>query len=128
MWGPAMDARRSYSVSSKQERFIALDWLRGVAALVVVAHHIDWPNHLTNIAFVRNGYLAVDCFVICSSYSTKIVSGSGALQFIWLRLFRVYPLHLAVLAAFVVLELAKLWSQGRYSYSRPGTFHEGQFS
>ncbi len=112
-----MHAGRSYSVSSKRERFIALDGLRGVAALVVVAHHIDWPNHLTNIAFVRNGYLAVDLFfilsgfVICSSYSTKIVSGSGALQFIWLRFFRVYPLYLAVLAAFVFVELAKLWSQ-----------------
>jgi peptidoglycan/LPS O-acetylase OafA/YrhL len=100
-----------------QFRFIALDGLRGVAALVVVMHHIDWPNHLTHIAFFKNGYLAVDLFfilsgfVICSSYSTKIVSGATALQFIWLRFFRVYPLHLAVLVAFVVLELAKLWSQ-----------------
>ena len=80
-------------------------------------HHIDWPNHVTHIAFVKNGYLAVDLFfilsgfVICSGYSTKIVSGSVALKFIWLRFFRVYPLHLAVLAAFIVLELAKLWSQ-----------------
>ncbi len=100
-----------------QFRFIALDGLRGVAALVIVLHHMDWPNHLTNIVFVKNGYLAVDLFfilsgfVICASYSTKIVSSSSALQFIWLRLFRVYPLHLAVLVAFVVLELAKLWSQ-----------------
>ncbi len=103
--------------TQNQYRFIALDGLRGAAALVVVMHHIDWPNHVTHIAFVKNGYLAVDLFfilsgfVICSGYSTKIVSGSVALKFIWLRFFRVYPLHLAVLAAFIVLELAKLWSQ-----------------
>ena len=47
-------------------RFRALDGLRGVAALLVVLLHVEWPNHLTGNKFVQNGYLAVDLFFILS--------------------------------------------------------------
>jgi peptidoglycan/LPS O-acetylase OafA/YrhL len=107
-------------------RYLALDGLRGVAALFVVLYHIRWTNHVTDGEFVKHGYLAVDLFfilsgfIISAGYSRKITDYSGLQRFICLRLFRVYPLHFAVLLAFVTLELAKLWAQ------RSGTLIPGQ--
>jgi len=104
------------SSDTTKNRFLALDGLRGVAALAVLLFHITWANHFTNTSFVQNSYLAVDLFfilsgfVIYASYSNKIADFRAAIHFIWLRFFRVYPLHLAVLAAYVGLELAKLWA------------------
>lgn len=107
-------------------RYLALDGLRGVAALFVVLYHIRWTNHVTDTEFVKHGYLAVDLFfilsgfVISAGYSGKITDYSGLQRFICLRFFRVYPLHLAALLALVTLELAKLWAQ------RSGTLIPGQ--
>jgi peptidoglycan/LPS O-acetylase OafA/YrhL len=99
-----------------KNRFEALDGLRGVAAVVVICFHARRPNHLTQNEFLGHGYLAVDLFfilsgfVISSSYSTTLTDFGRIRKFVCLRFFRVYPLHLAVLAAFVVIELVKLWS------------------
>lgn len=95
-------------------RYHALDGLRGVAALFVVLYHIGWINHITPYRFFRNGYLAVDLFfilsglVIASNYAERIKSSADVMQFLRLRFFRLYPLHVVVLAAFVVLEIVKL--------------------
>jgi peptidoglycan/LPS O-acetylase OafA/YrhL len=97
-----------------RERFRALDGLRGVAALLVVLLHVEWPNHLTSNKFVQNGYIAVDLFfilsglVISSNYLPRITNLKDTKRFLGLRLFRLYPLHLAMLFAFVGLECAKL--------------------
>ena len=59
-------------------RMRALDGLRGMAAVLVVIYHADWPNQFTALNLVKNGYLAVDLFfilsglVISENYSTKI--------------------------------------------------------
>jgi peptidoglycan/LPS O-acetylase OafA/YrhL len=95
-------------------RFRALDGLRGVAALLVVLLHVEWSNHITRVRFVANGYLAVDLFfiisglVISANYSTQIVDVRTFLRFLALRFFRLYPLHFAVLAAFLGLECLKV--------------------
>ncbi|MGO8987306.1 MAG: acyltransferase family protein [bacterium] len=104
-----------------KHRFQALDGLRGVAALLVVLLHVEWSNHLTENNFVRNGYLAVDMFFILSglvisyNYSHRITNLREARSFIGLRLFRLYPLHLAMLGAFVCLECAKLVAQHAFA-------------
>jgi peptidoglycan/LPS O-acetylase OafA/YrhL len=98
----------------KGPRFRALDGLRGVAALLVVLLHVEWPNHLTENRFVQHGYVAVDLFfilsglVIASNYSHRIANLREAKSFLGLRLFRLYPLHLAMIGAFFLLECAKL--------------------
>lgn len=103
--------------ATERNRFVALDGLRGVAALLVVLYHLQIPNHLTNIRLIRNGYLAVDLFfilsgfVIYSSYASRIASVANFRRFICLRFFRVYPLHLATLIVLLGFELVKLWSQ-----------------
>jgi peptidoglycan/LPS O-acetylase OafA/YrhL len=98
-------------------RFIALDGLRGVAALLVVLLHVEWTNHLTNNKFVQRGYVSVDLFFILSgfimsaNYLDRIRSGANVRTFLGLRLFRLYPLHLTMLLAFLCLEFAKLFAQ-----------------
>jgi peptidoglycan/LPS O-acetylase OafA/YrhL len=87
----------SNSVFDGRSRFYALDGLRGIAALLVVLLHVEWPNHITSNNFVKNGYLAVDLFfilsglVISANYSTRIVDFKDAWNFIRLRFFRLYP-------------------------------------
>jgi len=99
-------------------RYLALDGLRGVAALAVVFYHAPWPTHFSGLALARNAYLSVDLFfilsgfVIAANYATKIVDAGNLRDFLTRRLFRLYPLHLAVLAALVALETVKWAAQG----------------
>jgi peptidoglycan/LPS O-acetylase OafA/YrhL len=101
-------------------RFVALDGLRGIAALLVVFFHIGWPNHFTPTNFVRNGYLAVDLFfilsglVIYANYGVRINQFADFVQFLGLRFFRVYPLLIAMLGLFVLLESAKMVAQQKF--------------
>jgi peptidoglycan/LPS O-acetylase OafA/YrhL len=101
-------------MNESNRRYLALDGLRGIAALLVVLYHVELPNHFTHNAFTRHGYLAVDLFlilsgfVISSAYSRRIFDARGAGEFFWLRFFRIYPLHAAMLVAFVLLEIVKL--------------------
>lgn len=100
-------------------RFHALDGLRGISALLVVLYHVEfssasWPNHFTNFGFVRHGYLAVDLFfilsgfVIAANYSARLNTPAEIRNFLVLRFFQLYPLHLAILAILAMLELLKL--------------------
>ncbi len=95
-------------------RYESLDGLRGIAAIAVVLFHVNWSNHITETHLVREAYLFVDLFFILSgfvlsrAYSNRIHTFRHAAEFLTLRLFRVYPLHIAVLFVFVLYEVAKL--------------------
>jgi len=78
--------------------------LRFFAALWVVLFHY-W-NNLTGVmpAFVQKGYLGVELFfvlsgfILCHVYRTSLEDGRFRYgSFLWARLARVYPLHLATL-------------------------------
>lgn len=97
------------------KRFESLDALRGICALLVATYHISANGFLATNALVRNAYLFVDYFfvlsgfVIAFSYGDRLLSHDISLsRFIGLRLGRIYPLHLAILAMFLVMELALL--------------------
>jgi len=79
---------------------------------MVVLLHFYTPNGLIwSLAVVQGGWLWVDFFfvlsgfVIFASYGERLRSGFAVGRFLWLRLGRIYPLHLAVLAAFLAYEL-----------------------
>jgi peptidoglycan/LPS O-acetylase OafA/YrhL len=96
------------------KRFEALDSWRGVAACLVAFHHLGLAvnSHLNSFALVPNSYLFVDFFfvlsgfVIAANYEKRLAEGYGVWRFALLRFGRLYPLHVAVLLALIVLRLA----------------------
>jgi peptidoglycan/LPS O-acetylase OafA/YrhL len=108
----------------------ALTGIRGVAAWMVVLYHVRLS--LTDllpgwsIAAMAKGYLAVDLFFMLSgfvlwyNYADKLrregIPGAG--RFLWRRVARVWPLHLFVLAVFVLFATALVFN-GRSSADYP---------
>ena len=95
------------------KRFEALDSWRGICACLIVFHHMSF-GHLQSFFLVQNAHTAVDFFfvlsgfVIAYSYQEKIIKGFSLRDFIFLRVGRIYPLHMLMLFFFVLLELSKL--------------------
>jgi len=122
-------------------RYEALDGLRGVAAVAVVAHHMfTWwsptdyryahsPQGLVFTHLLpsfRGAFLCVDLFfilsgfVIASAYRDRINSSADTYTFVIRRFFRVYPMHFAVLivmACAAVLSFGALEFQDEYEAS-----------
>lgn len=108
----------------------ALTGIRGIAAWGVVFYHIRLsltgllPGWM--IGVLGKGYLAVDLFFILSgfviwyNYADKLRRGgwAEARLFLWRRFARVWPLHAAVLCAFVGLA-ALLLATGRDASGYP---------
>lgn len=101
--------------SSAQQRFDVLDSLRGLCALLVVFFHLPVSSHLHPLALFRHGYLFVDFFfvlsgfVIAHAYGGRLGSAKDFVPFVIKRLGRVWPLHAVMLAAFIGIELCRLW-------------------
>src|SRR5258705_13801306 len=93
------------------ERFVVLDSWRGIAACLVALFHLDAYSHLYDVPFLRNSWLFVDFFfvlsgfVIAANYQQRLRDGFGVGRFLLLRLGRLYPLHLFMLAAAVAVKL-----------------------
>jgi peptidoglycan/LPS O-acetylase OafA/YrhL len=83
--------------------FGKLESLRGIAACLVVLFHSSFNFGLKPLAFISNSYLFVDFFFILSgfvmsyAYGRKIREGLSFKNYIFLRLGRIYPLHLFML-------------------------------
>ncbi len=89
--------------------------LRFYAAMWVVLYHF-WPNlALTGGVrpeFIARGYLGVELFfvlsgfILCHVYLPAVEKGSFSYKnFLWARIARVYPLHIATLAGVGVMAL-----------------------
>jgi peptidoglycan/LPS O-acetylase OafA/YrhL len=95
------------------KRFEALDSWRGLAACLVAFHHLvpSVDSHLNQLGLVPNSYLFVDFFfvlsgfVIAANYEQRLAEGFSVWRFALLRFGRLYPLHLAVLLALILLRL-----------------------
>jgi peptidoglycan/LPS O-acetylase OafA/YrhL len=92
--------------------FPALDGLRGVAAVLVALFHFR-SEFITYDDFpVGDGYLAVDLFFVLSgfvlahAYTARFQQGMSIIQFMKIRLIRLYPLYfLGLIAGTTVLAL-----------------------
>jgi peptidoglycan/LPS O-acetylase OafA/YrhL len=96
-------------LSTKAHRFVVLDGLRGVAALVVLSFHLVQQHDLTALPFAG---LAVDFFymlsgfVVAFAYEQRLQNGIMSLtSFAWVRIARLYPLFFLGTAAGIVLAL-----------------------
>src|SRR4051812_23930437 len=86
--------------SSKHSRFLTLDALRGVAALIVFIRHSGPQFGLSAVEYSAS-HMAVDLFfvlsgfVLANAYESKLVDGTlGVSRFMLLRYIRLFPLYL----------------------------------
>lgn len=95
-------------------RYRVLDAWRGICALLIAFIHAPVAHAWQSSQFFENMQLFVDFFfvlsgfVICHAYGAKLHDSVQALSFMIRRFGRIWPLHAAVLAGFVALELLKL--------------------
>lgn len=93
-------------------RYEALDGWRGIAALLVAVMHLPTTAHIHGLALIRTGHLWVDFFFVLSgfvlthAYRGRLETPAYVATFVWRRFARLWPLHMAVLLAFVALELS----------------------
>jgi len=116
-----MDGELETKREFTNEYFGNLESLRGIAAIVVAFVHIAWVFPLYHAPFVRNGYLMVDFFFVLSgfviyhSYRNYFEGARSLKSFMWLRFWRLYPLHFFFLVTFLGIEglewLREWWIQ-----------------
>ena len=99
-------------------RYRVLDSLRGICACMVVLFHFRVIGWISNLSLVRNSWMFVDFFfvlsgfVIALAYRRRIADGFAIASFMWLRIGRIYPVHLFVTGLFLVLQLVLLVKGG----------------
>lgn len=99
----------------RPQHFMALDSFRGLCACAVALAHFQANSVLNLCPLFDRGDIYVDFFfvlsgfVIYANYGAKLQNGAVRLRdFMWLRFWRLYPLHLITLLAFVGFDLLQL--------------------
>lgn len=104
-------------------RMKALDGWRGFGALAVCFIHLQLNGYLTSAASLDSWTLAVDFFFVLSGfvisrvYADELIDRQQVTVFAVRRLGRLWPLHLSMLALFILVELAKLALQRETGFS-----------
>jgi peptidoglycan/LPS O-acetylase OafA/YrhL len=91
-----------------------LDGLRIVAAsAVVILHYADYVketptgrflvDHTWHFNLFVDLFFVISGYVIASQYLTRVATPAAIGRFLWRRLARIYPLHLATLAFYVAI-------------------------
>lgn len=107
----------------KNNHIYSLTSIRGIAALWVVLYHVSGvmtsllPEWSVLNPLISCGHLAVPLFFILSGYvlslrylgTNSIVSFTSIIQFLWLRLGRIYPVHIATLLICLAMTARRGW-------------------
>jgi len=110
-----------------QHRFHVLDSYRGIAAVLVVIHHMHYVGSMTEITFFKDSHLFVEFFFVLSGF---VLTHAYAFKtnllfrhFFIARTFRIMPLHITMLFAYILLEFGKLfvYNHGMHFNTAPFT-------
>jgi peptidoglycan/LPS O-acetylase OafA/YrhL len=111
------------SDQKKSPKFVTLDGLRGLAALVVMIFHFqDHTELMGGWAPFKAGWLAVDFFfvlsgfVIAHAYARRFSAGMSMVKFVAARLIRLAPMYLFGTALSVAYAAMLRW---KHYYSHP---------
>lgn len=113
------------AASRQRGRYEALDGWRGIAALFVAVFHFQVASHLYFVPFTRQAYLLVDFFfvlsgfVISHAYCNRLHDKGEFVTFVIRRFGRIWPMHMVVLAAFIVAETAIFLAQSHIGGALP---------
>lgn len=94
-------------------QFHSFDMLRGIAAVSVALYHAGWVHAATRLDMLPHTVLMVDLFFVLSgfvisyNYEQRLRTTSGAAEFIKRRFWRVWPLHMVMLAVFIGIEVLR---------------------
>ncbi len=118
-----MPSRPAIASAEPVEEVRSLTGLRAMAALMVLSFHYDGAfaglNVSSAIPFVRYGHLGVDVFfalsgyILCHVYASRLARFeiNTAATFLFLRLARIYPVHIVGLLATVAI-----WAVARFGF------------
>ena len=109
-------------------RIEALESVRGFAALLIVFFHIPgWNPRFFNVQIVQHGYLMVELFFVLSgfvifhAYGRKLHKWRDIAHFEFLRIGRLYPVHLLFLLFFLAIEFAKYFAANSFNVNIPNS-------
>lgn len=94
-------------------RYETLDGWRGLAALAITFYHVPIAHAFRDMAGWKNLEFFVDFFfvlsgfVICHAWGRRISGLGDAATFMSRRFWRVWPLHIVILGAFLAIECAE---------------------
>jgi len=95
-----------------KKRFLTLDSFRGICALCVVVFHTSFSSGVGELEFFRKSNAFVDFFFVLSGFvMTHAYTANFGLTFrkyMISRIFRIAPLHIFLLAIFLLLEVVVL--------------------
>lgn len=109
------------------QRFTTLDSFRGICALLVVFYHLHLVGAFTELPFFRHAEVLLSFFFVLSGFVLAHTYGMKAhltfRSFFISRLFRLYPLHVVMLAVFICFELVRwvAYKKGLYLNNVPFT-------
>jgi peptidoglycan/LPS O-acetylase OafA/YrhL len=109
----------SSPIEGSKIHFRVLDGWRGIAALLVAIFHLNIASAIYSLDFIRNAYLFVDFFFVLSGFvithscAERLGTPEGVGMFALRRLGRLWPLHIVVLLAMVIVESARAISAAR---------------
>ena len=118
---------------SDQNRYLALDGLRGVAALSVMIHHLISYRGTTvfnNAGAAVDLFFILSGFVITHSYGARLQNGMSVFEYMCRRVIRLYPTFILGLVIGGPI-LYVLMKAGLADYSKrdilDGIIHNGLF-
>ncbi len=109
------------------QRFTTLDSFRGVCALLVVFFHLHVVDTFIQLPFFRRDEVLLNFFFVLSGFVLAHAYGMtphfSFKSFVISRVFRLYPLHLVMLAVLIVFETLRwiAYTKGFYLNNVPFT-------